>query len=412
MTGDFTSRASSQTTESLLDKRVRGYQRYIINKIVDEIYTPLLILNGIDPLKANLTISFETGNLIDLTIDNMMGLKNSGSITVKELREWVKDRAGVDLFDDKEIEAKQEEYEQQKQDMMSKDKPEKENPDKKDNLEVLRNVFKRKEEILKEQSKKKRLIEAEDDCSWVTINGAKVCIKDGESPEDALNRITGKTGNFKSISSKDFEVEKEKFYNEKHGEDVYNAYHFRKEVEGVNADDLRAKLNPTGIDGAYDIAKDLPNTEKRADAVDRLSGVLSKGDYSDFKKQISHEDSVNQKLTKVFDEGKYVYRGVSSKEFENIKTTGKFSSEEGKFGFSFATHSPEKASGFGDYVLKIDKTQLGDNVKPLLFSQFSNQRIDFKTGVWSNYETEFAHMSVAIKSGSSDKSIVGVYKKK
>jgi len=113
MTGDFTSRASSETTESLLDKRVRGYQRYIINKILDEIYKPLLILNGIDPVKANLSISFETGNLINLTIENMVDMYIKKGITVNEFREWVKDRTGIDLFEDKEIQ----DIIQQKQDM-------------------------------------------------------------------------------------------------------------------------------------------------------------------------------------------------------------------------------------------------------------------------------------------------------
>jgi len=29
MTGDFTSRASSETTETIMQKRVRGFQRYL-----------------------------------------------------------------------------------------------------------------------------------------------------------------------------------------------------------------------------------------------------------------------------------------------------------------------------------------------------------------------------------------------
>lgn len=97
MTGDFTSRASSDTTETIVMKRVRGYQRYLANKLKNELFDVILAQNGFDPEKANLQISFTTQNVIELTIDQVTKLWNDKVITLKEVRDWLQANVGMDL---------------------------------------------------------------------------------------------------------------------------------------------------------------------------------------------------------------------------------------------------------------------------------------------------------------------------
>ena len=103
LTGDFTSRASSNTTEDLTLKIARGYQRYIANKLKTELYNPILAQNGFDPKKVNLSVSFSTQNIIQLTPESVMAMAEKKQISIDEFREWLGDNTGIDLFDDKII---------------------------------------------------------------------------------------------------------------------------------------------------------------------------------------------------------------------------------------------------------------------------------------------------------------------
>jgi hypothetical protein len=103
LTGDFTSRASSSTTEDLTLKIARGYQRYIANKLKTELYNPILAQNGFDPKKVNLSVSFSTQNIIQLTPDTVMAMAEKKQISIDEFREWLGDNTGIDLFDNKII---------------------------------------------------------------------------------------------------------------------------------------------------------------------------------------------------------------------------------------------------------------------------------------------------------------------
>ena len=103
LTGDFTSRASSNTTEDLTLKIARGYQRYIANKLKTELYNPILAQNGFDPKKVNLSVSFSTQNIIQLTPDTVMTMAEKKQISINEFREWLGNNTGIDLFDDKII---------------------------------------------------------------------------------------------------------------------------------------------------------------------------------------------------------------------------------------------------------------------------------------------------------------------
>ena len=100
ITGDFTSRASSNTTEDLTLKIARGYQRYIANKLKTELYNPILAQNGFDPKKVNLSVSFSTQNIIQLTPESVLDMADRNKITIDEFREWLGSNTGIDLFDD------------------------------------------------------------------------------------------------------------------------------------------------------------------------------------------------------------------------------------------------------------------------------------------------------------------------
>jgi hypothetical protein len=107
LTGDFTSRASSETTESIVQKRVRGYQRYLTNKLKNELFDSLLIQNGYDPEVEELEVSFTSQNIVELGVDQVINIANSKKISANECREWLRKNTGMELPDDKEIENNQ-----------------------------------------------------------------------------------------------------------------------------------------------------------------------------------------------------------------------------------------------------------------------------------------------------------------
>ena len=133
LTGDFTSRASSDTTEDLTLKIARGFQRYIANKLKNELYNPILAQHGIDPKSANLSVSFSTQNIIQLTPTTVLDMAEKKKISVEEFREWLGDNTGIDLFDDDII---NNDEEKRKEDEMKAQFDNKINPEDKDKLTV------------------------------------------------------------------------------------------------------------------------------------------------------------------------------------------------------------------------------------------------------------------------------------
>ena len=129
LTGDFTSRASSDTTETIVQKRVRGYQRYLANKLKHELFDPILINLGYDPDNEECQIQFTTQNVKELEVDEVLSMKDKHNITLNECREWLKANVGIELTDDKEILADEE---TQKQLALSAQKIKAENPQKDD----------------------------------------------------------------------------------------------------------------------------------------------------------------------------------------------------------------------------------------------------------------------------------------
>jgi hypothetical protein len=116
MTGDFTSRASSETTETIVMKLVRGFQQYMCTKLKKELFEPILEQKGFDAEKANLTISFTAQNVVELMPEQVLKLFTDKAITIDELREWYRDNTGIDLPDDAGIKQMMDEEKQREQD--------------------------------------------------------------------------------------------------------------------------------------------------------------------------------------------------------------------------------------------------------------------------------------------------------
>lgn len=107
LTGDFTSRAASDTTDGMVQKQVRGYQRYLCNKLTQELFNPLLGQNGFDPEVEELEIGFTSQNIIDLEVDKVLAIRNSGGMSMGEFRNWLRVNTGMELPDDDEVEQEQ-----------------------------------------------------------------------------------------------------------------------------------------------------------------------------------------------------------------------------------------------------------------------------------------------------------------
>lgn len=113
MTGDFTSRASSETTENITMKLVRGFQLYLCNKLKADLFEPLLEQNGFNTEKAKLQIAFTTQNIIELTPDQVLSRATAKIWSINEIREWDRVNLGVELPDDDKIEQDAEEQKEQ-----------------------------------------------------------------------------------------------------------------------------------------------------------------------------------------------------------------------------------------------------------------------------------------------------------
>lgn len=101
-TAGYTARASSQTTHDLINKTVRKIQKYICDKIKNEIYKPILIINGYkedDINKMNMVISFENDDFTEFIPQDIVNMVMNGIMTPNEARNWAKNQ-GLDLFED------------------------------------------------------------------------------------------------------------------------------------------------------------------------------------------------------------------------------------------------------------------------------------------------------------------------
>lgn len=100
--GDFTSRASSQTTDSLLMRRIKAFQQSLVKFIRTEVLEFYLKSLGMDEKKIkeyNISIEFATQTPMEYTPDQVLARCNSGVWTKDEVRNYDK-LNGQDLFDD------------------------------------------------------------------------------------------------------------------------------------------------------------------------------------------------------------------------------------------------------------------------------------------------------------------------
>lgn len=100
LTGDFTSRASSEESGDLPVKYSNAIKRYLGNKLKHELYDKILEINNIDPKKANLQVTFGIHEIVELTPADVLARFQAGLWSMKEAREFDKDNCGVDLFDE------------------------------------------------------------------------------------------------------------------------------------------------------------------------------------------------------------------------------------------------------------------------------------------------------------------------
>ena len=109
LTGDFTSRASSDTTETIVQKRVRGFQRYLCQKLKIELFDNILMQNGFDPEIEKCNVQFTTQNIIELDCEQVKGLHQQNLMSDNEAREWLRTNTGLELPDDDIIQSKNDE---------------------------------------------------------------------------------------------------------------------------------------------------------------------------------------------------------------------------------------------------------------------------------------------------------------
>ena len=104
--GDFTSRASSETTDSILMRKIKSYQENIYKILKEDIFLDLLQSSGytsetvLDDIEFDIT--FEVSTPVYYTPEQTEKRFTSGAWTVDELRRYDTNN-GQDLFDNDKI---------------------------------------------------------------------------------------------------------------------------------------------------------------------------------------------------------------------------------------------------------------------------------------------------------------------
>ncbi len=98
----FTARASSETTDSVVLRKIKRVQRRLSEQIKQEIIDPMLRMSKIDPDKADVSVIFETESKFELSAEDIQKLFEKGTITRDEVREYLKKNTIIDLDDSKD----------------------------------------------------------------------------------------------------------------------------------------------------------------------------------------------------------------------------------------------------------------------------------------------------------------------
>lgn len=108
MNGDFTSRASSTTTNSFYLRSVARYQSILARTLLEEVFYVLLLNHPSGKWgtlekcrETGLTIGFKSQNRVTLSPEQIVALTKSNVLTQGEARQWCKDN-GLNLFEDDE----------------------------------------------------------------------------------------------------------------------------------------------------------------------------------------------------------------------------------------------------------------------------------------------------------------------
>lgn len=286
MTGDFTSRASSETTETIVMKRVRGFQRYLCNKLKTELFDPILAQRGIDPSNANLTVSFSTQNIIEMDITQMNFLMQSGAVSRDEVREWLKTNTSIDLFDDKTIQqapvsrfgdsgsdlsfAQVEKVRQRQIDILALE-------ERKAKIALYKAA---REKI--EGTPYMKFKEDSEITDWITVNGNHIPIKKDQSKNSAVSDfLTQKTG-FKHEPGQKINIKTEDIYSKQTMDDLKTTWNetpeeHRKLVKKLTIDD---EFSDDGNTGGLYSGRDNSIT---------LYGVDNPYDEENLKFRLTHE---------------------------------------------------------------------------------------------------------------------------
>ena len=98
----FTARASSETTDSVVLRKIKRVQRRLSEQIKHEIIDPMLKMSKIDPDKADVSVIFETESKFELSAEDIQKLFEKGTITRDEVRDYLKKNTIIDLDDTKD----------------------------------------------------------------------------------------------------------------------------------------------------------------------------------------------------------------------------------------------------------------------------------------------------------------------
>ena len=104
MRGDFTSRASSKTTEELWMKTVRWYQHLVLEMIVEDVFKDVLMSHESGKwateeawMRLELTAAIDEDTKVPFTSEEMLAMYQAGVISLEEYRQYARNR-GADLF--------------------------------------------------------------------------------------------------------------------------------------------------------------------------------------------------------------------------------------------------------------------------------------------------------------------------
>lgn len=119
--GDFTSRASSETTNSMFMLKITDYQASLARMIVNDIFIPVLHERGFKEINTmNFSISFKSERPREYTPEQVAQRVELGIWTIEEARRYDKNQ-GQDLFDDDAIKKQEKEQHDMEQDRMKAD---------------------------------------------------------------------------------------------------------------------------------------------------------------------------------------------------------------------------------------------------------------------------------------------------